>query len=514
MGFFVFIGNMEAGARQRSFWRFATVSLALYAAFTLWLICHHEPWRDEADPWLAARDMSLGELFRWFHYVGTPGLWNLILLGPAKLGMPYGSMSAIHWALAVATAGVVLFLAPFPSWVRFLLVFSYLLGFEYSVIARSYVLTVLICFLLAHLYAKRMERPIVFGVLLALMTNANAHGAIIAASVLVVAVGNGWRNRRTVRARHWVGVMIACAGLALAASQLLPRPADGQMVGEDLIQNRFAIFHMVARGYFHHVNTDWGQRLYDSGGKFSSIIPVIVAGIAGTVVLIVVIGLLAGHADALAIFALASIGLALLFMFTWMSGDRHTGLLWVVSVMAVWIAWEDEPERVGGRAYFKWRWLPARAGIVMLVLSMLHSTAVLAVTARKEILYAFSDARNVAEFLHEKGYDRQPIAAHQMYRCEAILPYLPGVKFWYVGLQRYGTYLPWDKRWEEGELLRPGHVMERFDREFPSSTPATLILTRPLLEPAKSGFVLAYQTTVEEFGDTEERYYVYRRADD
>lgn len=57
--------------------------LAILIAFiTLsFLIGHkHEPWADEAQAWLIARDSSVSELFTtYLHSDGHPALWHLVL---------------------------------------------------------------------------------------------------------------------------------------------------------------------------------------------------------------------------------------------------------------------------------------------------------------------------------------------------------------------------------------------------------------------------------------------------
>ncbi|HZK79524.1 MAG TPA: hypothetical protein VFC46_00615 [Humisphaera sp.] len=118
--------------------RFAAILTSVYAIWVLFVCLHHEPWRDEADVWLAARDMTLGQLFHWLGASGSPGLWYLLLMPLAKLGFPYHAMIALHAPLAIAGAGAIAFWAPFPRIFKILIVFSYSLVFEYAVVARSY----------------------------------------------------------------------------------------------------------------------------------------------------------------------------------------------------------------------------------------------------------------------------------------------------------------------------------------------------------------------------------------
>jgi len=85
--------------RDFSFKGLEAVILGLYAIVVSWIAYHHEPWGDEAQAWLIARDSSLDDIFfKRLHYEGTPGLWNLLLWGLCCLHFPYSSM---HWATAL-----------------------------------------------------------------------------------------------------------------------------------------------------------------------------------------------------------------------------------------------------------------------------------------------------------------------------------------------------------------------------------------------------------------------------
>jgi len=71
----------EVGARLRfSEARFAACLTLVYAVWVLFISLHHEAWRDEADVWLAARDMGPRELFHWLGGAGTPGLWYTLVM--------------------------------------------------------------------------------------------------------------------------------------------------------------------------------------------------------------------------------------------------------------------------------------------------------------------------------------------------------------------------------------------------------------------------------------------------
>ena len=60
--------------------------LLIYIISISVVIVKHEPWADEAQAWLLARDSGLFELlFKRLRYEGHPGLWYLILTPFSKL---------------------------------------------------------------------------------------------------------------------------------------------------------------------------------------------------------------------------------------------------------------------------------------------------------------------------------------------------------------------------------------------------------------------------------------------
>ena len=101
--------------------------IVLYAVLTLLLVLHHEPWRDEAHPWLIVQRYGFIELFfKYLHlvYGGCPFLWYLLLFPFVKLGFPYTSMLFLNWSIAVGAAALFVINAPFKRIFKYCLIFS------------------------------------------------------------------------------------------------------------------------------------------------------------------------------------------------------------------------------------------------------------------------------------------------------------------------------------------------------------------------------------------------------
>ncbi len=116
-------------------------ALGAWILSSLLVAYFHEPWRAEAQAWLIARtSTSLGELFFRSATEGAGPLYYLWIWPWAK-AFPAAFPEALFWlswsgsALAVAS---VLFSSVFPFRVAVLVVFGYLLGYEYASVARLY----------------------------------------------------------------------------------------------------------------------------------------------------------------------------------------------------------------------------------------------------------------------------------------------------------------------------------------------------------------------------------------
>jgi hypothetical protein len=107
-----FLVTLRSTARHE--WACSLVLLA-YVALLAVLRYHHEPYGDEADAWLMARDASVREILGIMGAAGTPSLWYFVQLPFAKLGFPFVTQGILNGAIATGAAAIFLFRAPFAS---------------------------------------------------------------------------------------------------------------------------------------------------------------------------------------------------------------------------------------------------------------------------------------------------------------------------------------------------------------------------------------------------------------
>jgi len=162
-------------------------TISLYAILLAVVSYFHEPWFDEAQAWLIARDSSLFDMI-WnvLRYEGHTPLWYLVLYVPTHLNLPFElSIKAINIIFATLAATVFIRYSPFPLMVRLLTPFTYFLFYQYGVISRSYSLLILILWITAAVFPKRNEKPFLFSLLLALMGGVTVHGTLIAFGIAI-----------------------------------------------------------------------------------------------------------------------------------------------------------------------------------------------------------------------------------------------------------------------------------------------------------------------------------------
>ncbi len=440
----------------------ALAALLLFVAVTLFVALHHEPWRDEADSWLRVRDGDFHTLVVRGRYTGFPLLWYALLAPLPRLGLPFVSQALLN--LLIAAAGVALLLRLPLGWsTRILAAFSYFFAYEYSVIARPYALAILLAFAAAAMHRQRDARPYAYAIALALLFNVNAEGFAIAGALAALFV---LERRRPLGA---AAIMIAAAVLSWLQVRTPPDPA------------RVGRLHAL----------DLGAVASSIGDAFFPTVPF---GVVGGVAILVLLTLaLRRSRAALFVFWLPFAALTFLHAYIWYGGVRHAGITLVLVLLAIAVAEDVRPKT---------------AAALLLNLSLLVSVAVAARFWILDTNLAFSGGKEMAEFIRDNHLDRIDIAAHNAPQCEAVLPYLPGKKFWYAGIEESGSFLEWDAKYERGLDVFYDVAEARARRHF-GGKPWLLLLSIEMPDPAARGFRLLYTNRRPIFAKTEERFWLY-----
>ena len=154
-----------------------------YVLVNLILLLYHEPWRDEAQVWLLARDISVWKLPAHMAFEGNPCLWHLLMVPFARLGIPYFAQNILSFVIVAAAAFLFLFCSDFPFAVKAVLLCSPFFTYYYPVIAGNYCLIPLFLVLLACWFPARKERPVRYMVVTALLMQ--THTVMFGTAILI-----------------------------------------------------------------------------------------------------------------------------------------------------------------------------------------------------------------------------------------------------------------------------------------------------------------------------------------
>lgn len=224
-------------------------ALVLYALLVGWATAHHEPWGDEAQAWLIARDLPLSRIFlHQLHHEGTPGLWHLLLRFEAWCHLSYAGMHWVTAAIGVATAWLLLRYSPFPSLIRFTLPFIAAFAYQGPIVARSYILTIFLVLSLATVMRSPRFRPWMFVLLAGLLASTSVHGMLMAFAFAVLYLTPFlWRQvQPTVAFPVPVGaVLCLCLFFGFAFYTALPSPETSSATHQ--VGSKLASHHALAK---------------------------------------------------------------------------------------------------------------------------------------------------------------------------------------------------------------------------------------------------------------------------
>lgn len=450
------------------------VAFVLFAGITFWCALHHEAWSDEGDPWLLARDAPFADMLVSASNGGVPLLFHLSVLPFARAGLPYFAMQFLN-LLYVWAAVLVLFRSPaFPAAVKVLFAFSYFPAFEFGVIPRPYGLQMLLMFATAAAWRERHVRPLRIALVVALLANTTSLGLVIAAVAGALLLWERARSGLLASRPILASTAIMIAGGLLAAAQLWPRPG------------RQHVYTFVS------IDTLWyalASTFFPEGRVDTFLIPALI------VLAIVTFGISRSFVPLVFLYVCGT-AMLLVYIFVWMGGIRHAGLLLLLVISAVWIA----------EAYGPYR--QERLLMAALAVSLACSIVPAVRSWVLETRYAFSGSREVADFLIETGLTKDAVlVSHPMF-WTAPLVYLPGTPICDPAEGRCRTYSRWLRRDYELSKIPRERVIEMAEEQFAGQRWVYITHTE-IPEPRRARYRLLFRTQVQIWRMWGERYLVY-----
>ena len=171
--------------KPRKIWIIYGIVFAAFVCMGVFAGLHHEPWADEAQSWLIARDNNnLIDLLKAVKYEGTLPTWHLINKAFQLAGLDYDHMFVIP--LVFSAIGVILlFFTDAPLWSKIMLPFSFFVVYQNSVVARQYGMVFPAMMLIVIFYRKRLDVPVRYHLALFLLALTSSFGVVISCSFML-----------------------------------------------------------------------------------------------------------------------------------------------------------------------------------------------------------------------------------------------------------------------------------------------------------------------------------------
>lgn len=384
--------------------------LIVYVAGHVFLLTCHEAWRDEGQAWILAKNATLPQLLADLCSEGHPALWFLFMRPFAKLGMSYEYLGVLSLALTTAALTILFFKAPINIAAKISIALSAVFCYYNPVISRVYALVLLLVLLLAMLWKERYEKPVLYGVLVALLFQSHIIMAGLAGGLLLCMAARCFK-KETRTSKQIIGTGIAFAGMTCTFLELYQR-SDTTVYHTVNAASLLETFRetSIVTGIWKTAHALWPG--------FCSVVYVALLGCTAIAVLAVLV-LLARHneyrivGDAL-VASVCGIGATVALMIWIYSGQYQMTLCLLISlIFSVWTICTDSRQK-SVRAVL--------SGLTAILCLMTLPTWLS--SAEKDIDTEFSGSRKMSEYIRDNLPEHSVIAVSYDHKISAPYAYI------------------------------------------------------------------------------------------
>lgn len=446
--------------RRKSIEGFITTGI-----FLIWLIFNglllilHEPWRDEANVWLIARELSPIQLFREIKYQGHPCLWYLLAMPFAKVGLPFRTIEILSFLIMAATAGIFWYKGPLHRVAKAFCLFSPIFTYFYPVIARNYCLIAFLLILLAWQYPERGKHCVRYGLLLGLLVQADTiaipAAGLISAMWFMEAL---WQCMKTKTfhpmKRILEGIWIPAVSLVLWFFQFYQVTDSPQFQMQEL-----GIWEMLReiRNFSYVILI----RLTGGGQAFCRIF------FLCCLIAFLVISVKLKNGWAMVVLFGAFLCQAAFSALVYQLHIWHYISLGFVFIWAVWILWKQVQEKDALGKMVK-----GGLGAVEVLLILLSTFMLMHWNSGEEpsnlanaLNGVYSDGGNTADFIKENISPEALIISDNVPMASTILAYLKDYEFYYAGNGKKESYADWSE--EQSRTVTYAEMLAWVSDTFP-----------------------------------------------
>lgn len=355
-----------------------------YFALNVFLIINHEAWRDEAQAWVIAKNLSVIDMFKTLCTEGHPCLWFLFLMPFAKLGLSFEYISYISLLIMCIAVYVFLESAPFSLLVKIGVLFSSMFLYYNPVVSRVYSLIALLVVLLGKYYKQRLEKPILYGILIALLfqTHVLVFGLAIGLTIdLLIEFFKDKKNKKLLASLFTVLFSVICMIIEIMPRSSKASGIDTSMTG---LLDKLSISNILS-GMQYFAYTGWGWM-----NKTTYFIPYICFGLC-VICIILFICLNRVWKRNYQTIITAVCGCGLFFGVVWLVYKPHTqmsSILIMILLFVMWILYENnEQENI------------KLSIIALLALVSFLTFSVCQSVLRQDVVGYYSTSKKTAEYI-------------------------------------------------------------------------------------------------------------------
>jgi len=407
-------------------------ALIIFIVLSLLGIYHHELWLDEMQRWLLVRDSSsFADLLHNKRFEGHPSLWYTLLYGVKHLSHNPMVMQLLHSGIALLSAFLILFYAPFEKWMRILLIFGYFPFFEYNLMCANYALVFLGLIVFAILHPKKKIPFWILALVLGLMANSHILGLVASAALFIYAVLETERTKS--RGNVLSFIVLYLLFVVVAVFHIIP-PTESidialmSNIGEPAywLKSLMAIeksFIPIPDITEHSIwNTYLSREMLPKALRL-----LLVIGLIGACAFV-----LRKQKSVLILFILGVLGnyiFALVFPF---NGTRYYGFFFLFFVLCIWLAQNRQGEKVFSRF--------AKSYIYTLFAIQLLASILF---FHWDWKHPFSQAKNAAKYILEHQSGNSFIAVDDYSIAVPLSGYIQAPVY-YLADERIGSYVHWN----------------------------------------------------------------------
>ncbi len=408
----------------------------MYVGLNIYILVNHVNWRDEAQSWLLAKELSPIELFRQMKYEGHPCMWHLVLMPFAKLGFPYITMNIISLSVMTISAWLFLRYSNFNVLWQAMILFSSNFVLFYPVVSRSYCLAALIICLLAMFYSKRHEKPYIYGLLLALMVQTHIvmlpMAGVMSVFWLVEAILNYKKNREsTYLKRQALGLTMPLVSLIILLLQIMGATSSSafNVTGRSLSQ----LISKTVTTFF---------RIMSDSEMFAFRAAMTVLFVA-VLAVIFVQSIKKKDYESIKVMAIAMISVfaqIVFYIFMYSINMQRYILIRFILIWMFWVLFANR--KINSKVLI---------GVVVCVLLLLNGNFYLK-EFPNHVKVSYSDSKKCAEFIDKNIPSDAPVIVNYAPPTSAILPYSDRDFFYSMENGERFSFVSWE-RYDEAEKV-------------------------------------------------------------